>query len=365
MGTTPLDTAVQQRPLFITADTAVAGRLTELASAAGVSAWTVPDAETAARFWSSASVVVIGEDAVRSCADARFPPRDGVVLLTGPGMPYDRAWPMALTMGADQVASLPEAAPWLVTRLAPQPSRRPRAPVISVSGARGGAGASTLATAVAIRAARQRRRTILIDADPHGAGLDLAMGWERSSGLRWHDLANMPGPFDPVKLRDSLPREGDLTLLSHTRGGGPVGRDQFAAVIDAAGRGHDLVVLDLPRSGAGCSPRLPGAGNLLVVVVPGEVRAVAAAPHVLAAHAGTAERAALVVRDPRRLAVAQIAQTVGVPVVGRICSDPKLPAAVESGAALPRLRRGDLAVVAAAVVAAAGDHRTAGTGAPR
>ena len=60
--------------------------------------------------------------------------------------------------------------------------------MVAVVGGRGGAGATTLACALAVTAARAGRRVLLVDGDPLGGGIDLVFGGEGDRGLRWPDL---------------------------------------------------------------------------------------------------------------------------------------------------------------------------------
>ncbi len=72
-------------------------------------------------------------------------------------------------------------------------------------GGRGGAGASVLAGGLAVTAARRGLRTLLIDADPLGGGVDLVLGWESLDGLRWPSLSQASGRVQPAALVDALP----------------------------------------------------------------------------------------------------------------------------------------------------------------
>ena len=342
-------------PLFISGHAPTVRRLRELAAAAGVKARHAPDVTSARALWSQASTVVIGHDSAQACLQARLAPRDNVVLLTGEKLPCEKAWPLAVAMGADHVLTLPEASSFLVTRLVPQVTRRTRAPVLAVAGARRGCGTSTLAAATASAASQAGRSTMLVDMDGFGGGLDLLLGWERTPGLRWADLANMSGPFDPDKLKTGLPASHGLTLLSHSRDGvRSIGCDQLAAVLDAGRQAHELVVLDLPRPGYRPAPHLDGGDNLLVVLVPGELRAVTAARQVIGVYAGVAEQACLVTRTPSaaKLSNEQIAHAVAAPVIGSMATDNRVAAAGESARLARRFRKRGLASVAAAVLSA-------------
>ena len=73
----------------------------------------------------------------------------------------------------------------LVARLADSvEGGAPPARLVAVVGGSGGAGASTLSAALAVTALRLGVRPWLVDADPLGGGIDLALGGEDTVGLR-------------------------------------------------------------------------------------------------------------------------------------------------------------------------------------
>ncbi|ADD45500.1 septum site-determining protein Ssd [Stackebrandtia nassauensis] len=348
-----MDNTADARPLFITGDELTRAALRKLATAAGTEAHHAPTPDAARRHWNRATVVVIAADLAQACADARLPHRGEIILLTGPELPYDQAWPLALAMGATQVASLPEAGAWLARQLAPATTRPHRAPVATITGARGGVGASTLAAGLAIAAADSGRTTLLIDADPRGGGLDVLLGWENRDGLRWPDLTGMPGPYDPDRLRPSLPHDSHLGLLSFSRNRSVhLDPATVTAVLDAATRSHDLVVIDAPRYGEPWLPDLISGSTLLGLVVPAEVRAIAAARQAIAVHAPQTDRARLILATttPARLSTTDIVNAVGVPVATEIRRDPRLAAAAETGALPTRARHGTLVTAAKALL---------------
>ena len=157
-------------------------------------------------------------------------------------------WQLAASAGAESVQPLPGAEALLADRLAASADGPARGTTVAVLGGRGGAGASTLACALA-RAAVDTGAVLLVDADPYGGGLDLLMGAEDLPGLRWPDLATARGRASPDELRAALPVADGVTLLSWHRGE-PVELPPAAMdlVLGAGRRGHDLVVVDLPRS---------------------------------------------------------------------------------------------------------------------
>ncbi|CAM3197695.1 septum site-determining protein Ssd [Stackebrandtia soli] len=331
MASTSLDRPSGRHcPLFVTADAAVLTELERLATVAGVDHRSAVDPTEAARHWLSASLVVIGADVATAVADARLPVRDGLVLLTGADLPYDRAWPLALAMGVDQVASLPESSGWFCDRLVPT-ARLAEPPVIAVIGAGGGAGASTLASTVSLVSARRGVETTLIDADTQGGGLDLALGWESVVGLRWPSLTDRLGPIDRTRWRDCLPHRNGLAVLS-AEAGRPVAPSAItmAAVIDVSRRTSELTIVDVPRYGGIAATR---PADLLVVVVSAEVRAVAAARSVIAQHSVGVGNVGIVVRRSASgwPAGRDIAEVLRVPLLGELPEDRRVPRLIESG----------------------------------
>ena len=77
--------------------------------------------------------------------------------------------------------------------------------VLVVVGASGGVGASSLATAVAVRAVRAGLDVVLVDGCPLGGGLDVVLGAEQAQGVRWSDLSRLEGSADGPALLVRLP----------------------------------------------------------------------------------------------------------------------------------------------------------------
>ncbi len=144
---------------------------------------------------------------------------------------------------------------------------------IQVIGGSGGLGASTLAAAVAQRAARRRAgRVVLLDADPVAGVADHAVVLEHVAGLRWGELgalAAVDGEVDGPALLDRLPAGGGLSVLAGY--GGPIPARTVAAVVTALMSTCDLLVVD--GRGAGTPPPEAGLAVLLAGVGPGEVEA--------------------------------------------------------------------------------------------
>ena len=263
---------------------------------------------------------------------------------------------IAELIGAEHVATLPAAEPWLVDRFAEcaaGPAGGGAARVVAVLGGRGGAGASVLAGGLAVTAARARLRTLLVDADPLGGGLDLVLGWEQLEGLRWPGLTGADGRVDPPSLVRALPSRGDLVVLSWDRGDLlHLPAEAMAATVDAARRGRDIVVVDLPRQLDDASVVALQAADRTLVVVPAELRATAAAARVVAAAAPHSADLAVIVRGPApgRLKATEVARALGLPLAGTLRPEPGLCRGLERGEAPAAGGKGPLAALCQRIV---------------
>ncbi len=191
--------------------------------------------------------------------------------------------------------------------------------LVAVVGAVGGCGASTLAAALAIRAAGSGR-SLLVEADPRGTGVDLVLGTEAEPGLRVEDVrAELGGP-DPDALWEAVPEvvPGCRVLARARRrepsggGAGVPGRvaapgGALGAVLAHRGAGG-LVVCDAGGF-AGDDPVL-GRADLVVVVTRADLPGAVAAGRVM----GDVRRGALVIRTQRGdpLHAADVADSAGI-----------------------------------------------------
>jgi secretion/DNA translocation related CpaE-like protein len=283
--------------------------------------------------------------------------RPGVILICA-GEPEPPVWRRAVETGVEQVVVLPEGEPWLLDRMLDAAVPAPSAAVLGVIGGRGGAGASTLAVGLASVATRSGLRTVLLDTDPLGGGLDLLVGAEREGGLRWDDLLGARGRLQPALLSSMLPTVDDLSVLSWGRraggfGAGQVHPDAVSAVLQSATREFDLVVVDLSRRFA--QEDLPAlrACRTVIVVVPSEVRATVAATEVLVRLDPLVADQRLVVRGPAPagLPAEAVAEALGLPLVGQLRSEAAVAAALDRGEPLPARPRGALTVLSRRLLA--------------
>ncbi len=270
------DAASTPPPLIVSADRALRDEAGRLAAAAGVTALVVSTATDVRQVWSPAPVVLVGDDMAAELAGLQLPRRQQVFLVAAEGSD-PASWRRALAIGAEQVISLPADRHRVVEVLAAG-GEGVLARLFAVTGACGGAGASVFAAALASTASRRGESVALVDVDPWGGGLDLLVGGEQAAGLRGPDLATTSGRIDATSLRDVLPVVDDLALLSWGRDDPvPVSRASMRTVLAAARRGHQLVVADVPRLDDDAAREALALATCTVLVVPAEVRAVAAA----------------------------------------------------------------------------------------
>jgi hypothetical protein len=148
-------------------------------------------------------------------------------------------------------------------------------------------------------------------------------------------------------LREAVPRREGLGVLGWPAA--PCALDVRAVreALSAARRGHDTVVVDLPRSGDLVAETVGRCALVVVVVVP-TVTGVAAAARWVGALPDR-ERVGLVVRgggaDPRR-----VAELVGSPVLVTMPDQRGLAEALDLGLGPVRSRRGPLASAAREVL---------------
>jgi secretion/DNA translocation related CpaE-like protein len=336
-----------RRPLIVTEDESLLDDLLRLCAAAGTEPEVVFTAPPRAASWDNAPLVLLG---VEASGAVRGAARRKGVLLVGRGRPDPDdagAWRQAVAVGADHVLFLPGDESWLVDRLADvaEGSDEP-ALTIGVVGGRGGAGASTLACGLAVSAARSGWRTMLVDGDPFGGGLDILLGAERTGGLRWPDLADSRGRVNSGVLEESLPRLGQLGLLSWDRGDSVLIPPQaMRSVLGAARRRGGVVVVDLPRRVDDTVAEALAQVDVGLLVVPAELRAVAAACSAASAFTSRMDDLRVVARGPfgGGLDGSEIARLIGLPLAGELPPEPALAELLSGGAPPGSAARGPLA----------------------
>ncbi|MCS4535935.1 septum site-determining protein Ssd [Corynebacterium sp. HS2168-gen11] len=203
---------------------------------------------------------------------------------------------------------------------------------IMVTGAVGGCGASTVAAALSLYCA-QEHPTVLVDADPHSAGLDLCIGIEETVGVRWSDVNFRSGELVAQELYESLPRTTTgLAVLSPSRVLANTGLSvESVSMAIRALQERYTVVVDVPRY-ADYRVQLAELADQLVLVTPVEVHAAAACAQLGQQLQRFGVRRDVVARHRgwSGLRIADLTRLVGWHVTGEIFQDLALAKRIET-----------------------------------
>ncbi|MFD3532685.1 septum site-determining protein Ssd [Streptomyces sp. NPDC058664] len=319
-------------PLIITEDLGLLDDLLRLCAAAGVEPEAhhrVPERQAS---WTDPPLVLVGADAAARCRGAARRPG---TLLVNRDRDDPEVWRLAVEIGAECVLRLPDAEGLLVDRIADAAEGVGRqALTVGVVGGRGGAGASTLACGLALAAARTGRRTLLVDGDPLGGGLDVLLGGESEQGRRWPDFAASKGRLAGGALEESLPSVRGVRVLSWGREpAAPVPPEAVRSVLAAARRRGGVVVVDLPRGTDAAATEALAQLDLGLIVVPGELRAVAAAHRVASTLSAGVLDLRAVVRGPYAAGLDEcwVADALRLPLAGELPYDPGIVTDQDAG----------------------------------
>ncbi|MCF8609426.1 hypothetical protein L5G28_04530 [Gordonia sp. HY285] len=312
--------------LLVLTDNTLHSDLARCAAAAGYT-MVIGDAVSCRHDWLRACAVVVDADATAVLA-VLHPPKRPAVVVVGASDDDPRAWQTGLALGAQGGFVLPDEEAGLVGALSEfrRPVRRP-AGAVAVIGGHGGAGASSLAAAVALVAARDGERVLLLDADQSGAGADLILGVEDEPGLRWPDVTGETGAIAGPALRAALPGVGRVSVMTSARDDvEPLRPDTVLAVVDAGRSAGDVVVADVGREPGPVAAALVDSADFAVVVTTASVHSVAATRRT-AARLVPERDVVLVVRGPSPggLRASDVAAAIGLPLLGGYRPERALP----------------------------------------
>ncbi len=329
-------------PLIVTADESLLDQLLRLSAAAGVVPDVAHDADAGLRSWAAPPVVLVGADLAGALARLA-PARRGRVHVVSEGRVADDLFRTALRLGAENVVELPLSEAWVVEVLSDLEGDG-LGLTVGVIGGSGGAGATTFACALGQVAARTGP-AVVIDADPLGPGVDRVLGFERLDGVRWESLQQTTGRLSGRALRDALPARQGLGVLTWSPGR-PGVLQAFAVreALAAAQRGHDLVVVDLPRRLDPLLDEVVSRCDHLFVLVQPSVVGIASAARTCARLGG--DRVVTLVVRRGAIDAGEVARIVGVPDAVELADQRGLAEAIDLGAGPVRARRGPLGRVA-------------------
>ncbi|GGU41022.1 septum site-determining protein Ssd [Nocardioides albus] len=336
-------------PLVITSDSLLAAEAARLAAASGVAVEECTDAVGALRRWQRPPLILVGADLLVEVASLRPPRRDGVYVVGwgATGEPLLRA---ALEIGAETMLELPAAETVVAGLLADvSDGEGGDGMVVGIMAGSGGAGATTYAAALASLGA-DRGPTLLVDADRLGPGAGRVLGLDEIPGVTWSDLGQTAGRLGARALREAVPHIGSLGLLGWPTGGdtSPPRPEIAREVLAAARRGHDLVVVDLPRAGdEGIEALLTGC-DIVLIVVRADVTGTASAARLIS-RLPERDRVRIVVRG-RAAEPEAVGRALGVPVIASLSDQRGLSEAIDLGLGPIRSKRAPLARAAAEVL---------------
>lgn len=303
-------------------ESGVVEAVTALGLALQISVTVVEGSEELRRAWPEASLRLVGSD--MSARAAQIAPSPGTWVIGNSPEALVRA-SAELNAPAlaipDQVGRLAEI---MTTAVLEEPAGR----VLAVVGASGGLGVSSLAVALAARAADEGGAA-LVELAEAGGGLDLLIGAEMLEGYRWNQLARTRGELG--QLSGLVHVDGvDLLALDRSDTTHP-DEPATTAVLRSLSRSHPTVVVD---AGLGVGTDLvPGAE--LVMLVAADVRGVAAGRMAAERRPALSQAHLVVRRGPGRdLPPGVVADTLGMPLAGVIRHDAMVPRLTADGSSV-------------------------------
>jgi secretion/DNA translocation related CpaE-like protein len=326
------------RPLVITEDSDILDAVLRLTATSGIDVHVVAHADAARGPWPLAPLVLVGADLAPTLATLGLSRRDDVIVVAtlhgSDARPPETLWPVALSLGAEHVAALPEGERWLAQRLRAMhegPSRNGQ--VLALIGATGGVGVSTTAAGLARVARADGRRVLLIDADPRSPGLDLLLGADAAPGVRWPELGQATGRLSPQTLEQALPViDGVVVAAPDRRAPAPIAPEVLLSVIDAGVRGFDHVIIDLPRSFDDTTDQVAHVAQRTLFLVANRVVATCAAAMVLDEVRDRMGNLEAVVRQHRNgLDIDLVVNALRVPMAGVLPTSSHIVQGAESG----------------------------------
>ena len=321
-------------PLLATREAALADSVLATTLALGIDLEVVTEREELRRRWRTATLRLVGADMASRAAALGVMPGVWVV-----GFDSEELLPASAELGAPALL-LPEESQRLAEVLSDELPGRDAAQTLALTGASGGLGVSSLAVALATRAAETGLRSVAVELASCGGGLDLLFGVETQEGMTWEELRHAVGEIGDLTPHLVPAERVSVLALGRPHGDSP-DEAALSAVLRSLERSHDLVVVD-----TGDGTRLAELGRRVVplLMVGADVRSVAAAR--MRARRIDLTGALLVVRvgKGRGLPPEAVSDALGLPLAGVVRDDSKVPRLAAQGASVgsrpaARLRR--------------------------
>ena len=169
--------------------------------------------------------------------------------------------------------------------------------------------------------------------------------------MRWDSLLQTTGRLSSRSLREALPHEDDLAVLTWpTRGQGVLQPFAMREVLSAGERGFDAVVIDLPRHRDAVVEETISRCDHVVVVSTLTVPGVTSAARVAHGLPESSPRRHLVTRGGRGESPESVARLLRTPLLATMSDQRGLDESIDLGTGPARSRRGVLARTARQVV---------------
>lgn len=315
--------------LLICADSELVDRVLALTSASQLSVEIAEGNDQVAQGWMRAALVVVAVDQLPVVMAMHLPRRSGVVVF---GHAQAAHWRAAFDLGADAVVSPTDDPGWLAERVRGAGADLPSGRVVGVTGARGGAGGSVFAAALAVAAVRARITPYLLDLDPLGCGLAVTLGADDYQGLSWDQVSAGQGRIPVLSLQTAVAVVDGVGLLGwHPGASRDLGPGVVGAVVDTARLCTALTVVDLGRVTTQPQHEALARCDRVFMVVPADVRSVRAGQQMVARQ--TLSMCEVVVRGPNPggLVAEDVGQALGLPVLAAMGADRDLDKRLERG----------------------------------
>lgn len=196
--------------------------------------------------------------------------------------------------------------------------------LVSVVGARGGLGTSTFAAAVALVGA-EHQRVALVDGSPRN-GLEVLLGRDDHTGPTWQMLARLHEAGGTV-ASTRMATDDDLvpTVLAwESLGSTSEALSRWA--VDLLRATHDLVIADAGTCSTPTERALINESGAIVLLVPGEMRALTYAAHLVPTLAGIAPiHLVACPPSPSGIPENEIADLLNLPLAAVLEREPRLP----------------------------------------
>ncbi len=231
--------------------------------------------------------------------------------------------------------------------------------IIAVLSGKGGTGKTTVCAGLAAALAAAGRKVLCVDCDVGLRNLDIALGLADRGGPSFLDLCRGDGDFSALAPHPDYPSLFFLTAPVNCRPE-QIPADAFAALLRRAGAEFDQVLLDAPAGiDAGFRLAADAADRILLVTGPdpAAIRDAARTADVLELMHKTGIRLIVNRVRPRmvsrlHLTVDDIMDQAGLPLMGIIPEDPKVPLAAAAETPLLRYSRRGAAAAACRRIAA-------------